>query len=180
MVFLDRNTQTKILLHHEFQNQFNMQKFINVKQMILLIGLLMPTVWCSAINLGFADGLSGITINYGIDGYGVNRYKDSNGHYIYTPKWMDTDTLTVDYIRVYQLNWDCGTDELITCQNDLSSFILHPSVKNSVSIAPINGTISVGNTDEITFRVADSFEITGPFQANYGCEFTVIRQDCPE
>ncbi len=40
-----------------------MQKFINVKQMILLIGLLMPTVWCSAINLGFADGLSGITIN---------------------------------------------------------------------------------------------------------------------
>lgn len=39
-----------------------MQKFINVKQMILLIGLLMPTVWCSAINLGFADGLSGITI----------------------------------------------------------------------------------------------------------------------
>ena len=37
MVFLDRNTQTKILLHHEFQNQFNMQKFINVKQMILLM-----------------------------------------------------------------------------------------------------------------------------------------------
>ncbi len=39
-----------------------MQKFINVKQMILLIGLLLPTVWCSAINLGFADGLNGIPI----------------------------------------------------------------------------------------------------------------------
>ena len=38
MVFLDRNTQTKILLHQKFQNQFNMQKlFINVKQMILLM-----------------------------------------------------------------------------------------------------------------------------------------------
>ncbi len=42
-----------------------MQKSINVKQMILLIGLLLPTVWCSAINLGIADGLSGITIIQG-------------------------------------------------------------------------------------------------------------------
>ena len=33
--------------------------------MILLIGLLLPTVWCSAINLGIADGLSGITIIQG-------------------------------------------------------------------------------------------------------------------
>ena len=30
--------------------------------MILLIGILMPTVWCSAINLGCTDGYSGIPI----------------------------------------------------------------------------------------------------------------------
>ena len=43
-----------------------MQKFIIPKQMILLIGLLLPTVWCIATNIGIADGLSGITINQGI------------------------------------------------------------------------------------------------------------------
>ena len=41
-----------------------MQKFnYYLKQMILLIGFLMPTVWCNAIHLDIADGLSGITIN---------------------------------------------------------------------------------------------------------------------
>lgn len=40
-----------------------MQKFnYYLKQMILLIGFLMPTVWCNAIHLDIADGLSGITI----------------------------------------------------------------------------------------------------------------------
>lgn len=43
-----------------------MQKFKNLKQLILLIGLLLPTVWCIATNIGIADGLSGITINQGI------------------------------------------------------------------------------------------------------------------
>ena len=110
--------------------------------------------------------------NYAIDDYAI--YKPTN-----QPVWLGSDVMTIDYIRVYQLNWDCDTDEVITCQNDLNSFIVHPSVKNSISIASINGTITVGNTDKVTFRVADTFEITGPFQADCGCEFTVIRQDCP-
>jgi hypothetical protein len=119
--------------------------------------------------------------NYGIDGYGVIPITDGNNNVIgYDPGWMGTDTLTIDFIRVYQLDWDCGNDEVITCQNDLNSFIVHPSVKNSISLAPINGTITIGNMDKVTFRVANTFEITSPFQANSGCEFTVIRQDCPE
>lgn len=117
--------------------------------------------------------------NYGIDTYGVKNIKDENGNFIrYEPAWMDTDTLTIDYIKVYQLNWDCNTDEVISCQNDLDNY--EYTVKNSVSITSTNGNVAVSNTDKITFRVADSFEITGPFQANNGCEFTVIRQDCPE
>jgi hypothetical protein len=117
--------------------------------------------------------------NYGIDTYGVKKIKDENGDFIrYEPAWMDTDTLTIDYIKVYQLNWDCNTDEVISCQNNLDNY--EYTVKNSVSITSTNGNVAVSNTDKITFRVADSFEITGPFQANNGCEFTVIRQDCPE
>jgi len=61
-----------------------MQKFINLKQLILLIGLLSPTVWCSAINLGIADGLSGITINHGTETQGAPKgsaiQASINGH----------------------------------------------------------------------------------------------------
>ena len=39
-----------------------MQKFITLKQMILLIGLLLPTVWSNANGCGIADGFSGIPI----------------------------------------------------------------------------------------------------------------------
>ena len=39
-----------------------MQKFIIPKQMILLIGLLLPTVWCGANDYGLIDGLSTIPI----------------------------------------------------------------------------------------------------------------------
>lgn len=39
-----------------------MQNFNNLKKMILLLGILMPTVWCNAINLGCTDGYSGIPI----------------------------------------------------------------------------------------------------------------------
>jgi hypothetical protein len=42
-----------------------MQKFKNLKQLILLIGLLMPTVWCDASDHNIVDGYSGITIQQG-------------------------------------------------------------------------------------------------------------------
>mgnify|MGYP007101870348 CR=1 FL=1 len=40
--------------------------------------------------------------------------------------------------------------------------------------------VKVRNTDKVTFRVTDSFEITGPFQVDSGGEMTVIMQQCPE
>jgi hypothetical protein len=53
-------------------------------------------------------------------------------------------------------------------------------VKKSVAITSSVEEVEVEDTDRITFRVTDSFEITGPFQVENGAEFTVIRQDCPE
>lgn len=91
--------------------------------------------------------------------------------------WIGTDEMVIDYIKVYQLATDCSTDETITCQNDLDSFDF--KLKKSVAITASNGPITVDNTDKVTFRVTDSFEITGPFQVDLGGEFTVIRQDCP-
>ena len=105
-------------------------------------------------------------------------YAIDDNYYHDSVVWMDSDTLTIDYIRVYQLGWDCDTDEVIACQNDLTGFDF--KVKKSVAITSSIEEVEVGDDDKITFRVADSFEITGPFQADSGCEFTVIRQDCPE
>jgi len=117
--------------------------------------------------------------NYAINDYAVKPIKDTNNSIIgYEPDWTGSDTMHVDYIKVYQLKWKCSEDVVITCQNDLENY--EYNVKNSVSINSTNGNVVLSNTDKITFRVADSLEITGPFQADSGCEFTVIRQDCPE
>jgi hypothetical protein len=86
-------------------------------------------------------------------------------------------TMVIDYIRAYQLEWDCNTDETIACQTDLDSFVF--KVKKTVNITSSIEEVEVESTDKITFRVTDSFEITGLFQVDSGGEFTVIRQDCP-
>lgn len=81
------------------------------------------------------------------------------------------------HVNVYQLGWDCETEEIIACQSDLVNFDY--AVKKSISItSTINGPV-VSNTDKVTFRVADTFEIIGPFEVQQGGEFAVIQQDCP-
>ena len=109
--------------------------------------------------------------NYAINRYALDNY-NNNGN----PEWLDSDTMTIDYIKAYQLDWDCESDAVITCQSDLNSFVF--KVKKTVSITSYNGSITLGNTEKATFRVTDSFELSGPFQADSGCELTVIKQDC--
>jgi len=105
--------------------------------------------------------------DYAIDGY----FKHGNAI------WLGPSEMVIDYIKVYQLEWDCNTDETITSQSDLDSFDF--AVKKSVSITSIVEEPIVGSNDKTTFRVADSFEITGPFEVEQGAEFTVIMQSCP-
>ena len=110
--------------------------------------------------------------NYAIDSYAGHWNGD-----IWSPDWFDTDTMTINYINVYQLGWDCETEEIIACQSDLVNFDY--AVKKSISItSTINGPV-VSNTDKVTFRVADTFEIIGSFEVQQGGEFAVIQQDCP-
>ena len=53
------------------------------------------------------------------------------------------------------------------------------AVKKTISISSTIDDIKIDDTDKVTFRVTDSFEITGPFQVNNGAEFAVIVQNCP-
>ena len=105
--------------------------------------------------------------NYAIDGYYDHEEEP----------WIGPGEMVIDYIKVYQLEWDCYTDEIVTCQLDLDNFDF--AVKKSVSITSVIEEPIVRSSDKITFRVSDSFEITGPFEVEDGAEFTVIMQSCP-
>lgn len=106
--------------------------------------------------------------NYAIDGY----YNHGN------TIWEGPGTMTIDYINVYQLKWDCNTDETIACQSDLDDFDY--AVKKTVSITSAVNEPIVSSSDKVTFRVTDSFEITGSFEVQQEGEFTVIQQTCPD
>ena len=88
------------------------------------------------------------------------------------------DEMIIDYIKVYQLKWDCNTDEEITRQSDLDN--LDFAVKHSIDITSSAEPVRVRSTDQVTFRATDTFEITGPFQVDSGGKMTVIIQSCPE
>jgi hypothetical protein len=85
--------------------------------------------------------------------------------------------MIIDYIKVLQLQWDCDNDVNITCQSDLDGFVYN--VKKSISIPASNEPVRVVDTNKVTFRATDSFEITGPFEVDSGGEMTVIMQSCP-
>lgn len=114
-----------------------------------------------------------LKVNYAIDRYALSGYSH-NG----IPDWQENGCMVIDHINVYQLKWDCSTDEVITNQSELEHFDY--AVKNSITIAPANQTVEVGNTDKVTFRATDSFQISNPFQVDNGGEMTVIMQQCPE
>lgn len=108
--------------------------------------------------------------NYAIDRFAIN-------HDTGAPIWFGSAEMVIDYIRVYQLKWDCDKDEVITCQADLDDFKY--AVKKSISITSTVEQPIVAVGDKVTFRVTEGFEITGPFEVNSGAEFTVILQACP-
>ena len=85
--------------------------------------------------------------------------------------------MVIDHIKVYQLDWDCSTDEEITCQNELDNF--NYSVKKSINISSTLEDVEIESGEKTTFRVIDFFVITGGFEIENGAEFTVIIQNCP-
>ena len=105
--------------------------------------------------------------------YAINRHY-KHGETV----WQGPESMDIDYICVCQLHWDCDTDEIITCQSDLDSFDY--AVKRTITITSTVGQPIVSNIDKITFRVNESFAITGPFEVENGAEFTILMQACPE
>ena len=110
-------------------------------------------------------------------GYSMDKYALRGNSLDSLPEWKEDGCMVIDYINVYQLDWDCSSDAIIRCQSDYQEFIY--KVKKSITIASTNEVVEIRDTDKVTFRAMDSFEITGPFQVDSGGELTVIMQSCP-
>ena len=111
-----------------------------------------------------------IRINYALNNNSLNSNNFPNG-------WSGTDLMTIDYVKVCYLNWDCETEEIITCQSDLDNFDY--AVKKDIKILPSAKAVKVRNTDHVTLRATDYFQASNPFFVEYGGEFSVIIQECP-
>lgn len=117
-----------------------------------------------------------VIANYSIDRYSLS----APDHYDSEPEWDGSDTLLIDYIKVYKLDGsDCDVNAVIT--NSLQLANHDHKVKNSISICSSSGTeiIAMPNSS-ITMRAVESIMIEGSFSSQQGTELTMIIHGCPD
>ncbi len=107
--------------------------------------------------------------------YALDNYILENGHPI--PNFI-TDTMFIDYIKVYKLDCDCETDVLIQNTYDLQNYDY--GVKHSISIGSNTENIFMSNNDKMVLRATDFIEITKNFELTTGTEMELIVHPCPE
>ncbi len=109
--------------------------------------------------------------NYAIDSYAYNKHNET---FYYT----GLDTMYIDYIRVYQPIWDCGTSIIIEEQDDINSYVY--GIKSSVTICSnSNAPIVIAPNHKLDIMASESVTINGPFQVDVGAEFSIRMQKCP-
>lgn len=110
-------------------------------------------------------------------GYAINRsaiktIQDT----ILKPDWRGPDTITINYIKAYQLCTDCGTDEYIQTAQQLNQT---NRMKRSITISNPSGIVLQSSTNK-TLRATDYILIEGPFEIASGAQLTLMVHECPE
>ena len=104
--------------------------------------------------------------------YAVNSDIDTVGEHIIS------DTMFIDYIRVYQPICDCETNVLIDSQSDLNNY--EPGIKRSVTINSSSSTpIVVSSQNDVSIIASKQIVIDEPFKVNAGAKFEAVIQQCP-
>ena len=89
-----------------------------------------------------------------------------------------SDTMFIDYIRVYQPICDCETNVLIDSQSDLNNY--EPGVKRTVTINSSSSTpIIVSSQNYVSIIASEQIVIDKPFKVNTGAKFEAVIQQCP-
>lgn len=111
-----------------------------------------------------------LKVNYAINNYALTYQTN-------IPTWLESDTMRVDYIKVYHLNGDCDSDILITSAQDLMNYL--PSVKHSITIEPANDFTAPSNTN-VHMMAIDSIVINKGFSLPQGAQMNLQIHPCPE
>lgn len=114
-----------------------------------------------------------LKVNYAIDNWAV----PDHGDYLNKAIWFDGDTMTIDYLKVYQLKTDCSSSITISDIQDLVNFT--PSVKQSIVIEP-SPSITIPDTTIMTMRASDNIIIKQGVTISSGAQITLIVHDCPD
>ena len=89
-----------------------------------------------------------------------------------------SDTMFIDYIRVYQPICDCETNVLIDSQSDLNDY--EAGVKRTVTINSSSSTpIVVSSQNDVSIIASKQIVIDKPFKVNAGAKFEAVIQQCP-
>ena len=122
-----------------------MQKYINVKHVVLMLGLLIPAVWCPASNNSTKDGFSHICVKEG------NVHSSPKGSSIQAS--IDGHTLTV----VFTENLGQVTVEVTTVSGN--------PVTCMSTYTPNGVILYVANTGDyiVTFTLSNGDEYYGEF-----------------
>lgn len=107
--------------------------------------------------------------------YAINNYIDT----IPSSEYTLSDTMFIDYIRVYQPICDCETNVLIDSQSDLNNY--EPGVKRTVTINSSSSTpIIVSSQNDVSIIASEQIVIDKPFKVNAGAKFEAVIQKCSE
>lgn len=111
-------------------------------------------------------------INYALDSYSYDTTLNVlNG-------WSGTDTMTIDYVKVYQFRFDCETDEYITSGTQFANF--DHKMKNSITIGSSNNAVIVPSNTNVSMHADEFIVIDGEFELPAGSQMTMQTHRCME
>lgn len=107
--------------------------------------------------------------------YSIDRFALENHLNHLPPAWRDTDTMVIDYIKVYQLNADCEDDLIVTRVSQIDS--IH-SMKRTITFCATDSTLVIPSTTYQTLR-AENIILDGMLEIQSGAQISFITSLCP-
>lgn len=94
------------------------------------------------------------------------------------PNLTNPDYTKVDWVKAWLLKPKDNSNTIIPNQTNFNTYILTPSLKNSINFAQ-GSNIIINSGQHLTFRATESITINGDFTINQGAEFTAIVHNTP-
>lgn len=93
------------------------------------------------------------------------------------PQWYGSDTLTIDYVKVYQMRTDCNSEILITNNSQIADF--EHKMKKSVTIGTSETSMCLPDTTDVSFHAEEHITLNGVIEIPSGAKITLSTHECP-